>query len=148
MTKLFRCLLIVCVLAWAQVLRAEPTAPHLPKGWKFSLQPGDATAGKEAVRKLECYSCHRFPTGNFPEARSSGGVGPDLVPAVSNLPREYLAESIINPHKYIAGELVHYRGHEKVSSEMRDYSSLMTVRQLLDIVEFLKHLGDTPSAHP
>ncbi|MBP1685060.1 MAG: hypothetical protein H6Q33_1203 [Deltaproteobacteria bacterium] len=148
MTKLFRSLLLVCVLASTHVVRAEPSVPHLPKGWQFSLPAGDAAAGKAALRKMECFACHRIPTGDFPEARSVGGVGPDLVPAYSNLPREFLAESIVNPHKYIAGTLEHYRGLEKVSSEMRDYSSLMTVRELLDIVEYLKHLGDAPAPKP
>ncbi len=151
MAKIVRNLVIVAGVAmWAGALWADPTppSPHLPKGWTFSLPAGDAVAGKEAVRKMECYTCHRIPTGGFPEARTSGGRGPDLVPAYSTLPREYLAEAIINPHKFMAGTLEHYRGLEKVSSEMRDYSDLMSVRELLDIVEFLKHLGDAPPAQP
>ncbi len=148
MTKLLRGLIILCLVASATVVRADPSAPRLPKGWQFSLPPGDPVAGKAAIRKMECFACHRIPTGDFPEARTSGGVGPDLVPAYSKLPREYLAESIVNPHKYIAGTLEHYRGHQEVSSQMRDYSSLMTVRELIDIVEYLKHLGDAPAPQP
>jgi len=151
MAKTLQSLVVVLGVAmWAGVLRADQTtpSPHLPKGWKFSLPAGDAAAGKEAVRKLECYSCHRIPTGDVPEARSSGGKGPDLVPAYSKLPREFLAEAIVRPHKYMSGTLEHYQGLEKVSSEMRDYSDLMSVRELLDTVEFLKHLGDTPPAKP
>jgi cytochrome c2 len=146
MVKTLQSLVVVlCLAMWADVLRAQQKAqsPHVPKGWKFSLPAGDAAAGRELVRKMECYSCHRIATGDFPETRSSGGGGPDLVPAYSKLPREFLAEAIINPHKYMSGTLEHYRGLDKVSSEMRDYSSVMSVRELLDIVEFLKHLGDT-----
>jgi cytochrome c len=151
MPKTLQSLVIIsCVAMCAGVLRADPAppGPHLPKGWKFSLPAGDAQAGREALRKMECYSCHRIPGGDFPEARSSGGIGPDLVAGYSKLPREFLAESIINSHKQIAGTLEHYRGLDKVSSKMGDYSSIMSVRELLDIVEFLKHLGAEPAGHP
>lgn len=137
--------LCVTLLAGASRAAQQPSAPHLPTGWKFSLPAGDAAAGKEAFRKMECYSCHKVPGGDFPEARSSGGVGPDLVPAYSHLPREFLAESIIDSHKYISGTLEHYRGLDQVSSKMGDYSSIMTVRELLDIAEFLKHADAKPT---
>ena len=139
--RLLPLVLSLCVLVQASAVPAsEPTAaaPALPKDWKFALPTGDATAGKEAVRTMQCWSCHRFPAGEFPEARSSGGLGPDLGPAYSKLPREFLAESIIDSHKYIAGTLDTYRGLDKISSKMGDYSGIMTVRQLIDIVEFLK----------
>ena len=139
-----------CLAMWVGVVRADQhqPKPHLPKGWTFSLPAGDAEAGKTAFRKMECYSCHKVPGGDFPEARSSGGVGPDLVPAYRQLPREFLAESIIDSHKYIAGNLEHYRGLDLVSSKMGDYSSLMTVRELLDITEFLKQLNHNAGKKP
>ncbi len=132
----------------AVVAGVSPARLHVPKGWTFSLPAGDAEAGKEAFRKMECSNCHTVPGAEFPVARTSGRIGPPLVPAYSKLPREFLAEAILNPHKYMSGTLVHYRGLEEVSSEMRDYSSIMSVRELLDIVEFLKHLGDTPPPKP
>ena len=139
-----------CLALSAGLAQADPhqPKPHLPKGWTFSLPAGDAEAGKTAFRKMECYSCHKVPGGDFPEARSSGGVGPDLVPAYSHLPREFLAESIVDSHKYIAGNLEHYRGLDLVSSKMGDYSSLMTVRELLDITEFLKQLNREAEKKP
>jgi len=115
-------------------------APRLPKGWKFTLPAGDAEAGKAAFQKMECYSCHTVPGADFPQARSAGGIGPNLVPAYSKLPREFLAESVIDSHKYIAGTLEKYQGLDKVSSKMGDYSGIMSVRELIDLVEFLKHL--------
>jgi hypothetical protein len=143
-------LCVASVVLWVSVLRADqqPRTPHLPKGWAFSLPAGDAEAGKAAFRRMECYSCHKVPGGDFPEARSSGGVGPDLVPAYSQLPREFLAESIIDSHKYISGTVEHYRGLDQVSSKMGDYSSVMTVRELLDITEFLKHRSGKSGEKP
>jgi hypothetical protein len=133
--------LSLLVLLGPGVAAEKTGAPKLPKNWKFELPSGDAEAGRAAVREMQCYGCHRFPGSDFPEARTSGGVGPDLGPAYSHLPREFLAESIIGTHKHIAGTLEQYRGLDKVSSKMGDYSSIMSVRQLIDIVEFLKHSG-------
>lgn len=139
-----------CLAMGVGVVRADQQQPkpNLPKGWTFTLPAGDAEAGKTAFRKMECYSCHKVPGGDFPEARSSGGIGPALVPAYGQLPREFLAESIIDSHKYIAGNLEHYRGLNLVSSKMGDYSSLMTVRELLDITEFLKQLNHNAGKKP
>ncbi|HEX7408478.1 MAG TPA: cytochrome c [Candidatus Binatia bacterium] len=151
MVKTLQSLVVVlCLAMWADVLRAEQKtqSPHVPKGCKLTLPAGDAEAGKTAFLKMGCYSCHKVPGGDFPEARISGGVGPDLVPAYSQLPREFLAEAIINPHRYMSGTLEHYRGSDKVSSEMRDYSSVMSVRELLDIVEFLKQLNHKTENKP
>ncbi len=138
------CLILLPAGGWAQ---GKPHGPQLPKGWKFTMPEGDPEAGKAAFQKMECYSCHKVPSGDFPKERSSGGVGPDLVAAYSKLPAPFLAESIINRHQYISGTIERYRGLGKVSSKMGDYSSIMTVRELIDIVAFLKHLG-APSASP
>ena len=136
-----------CVMLLSAGGRAadKPQPRQVPKGWKFTVPAGDPEAGKAAFERMECYSCHKVPGADLPKERSSGGVGPDLVAGYSNLPAGFLAESIINSHQYIAGTLEKYRGLDKVSSKMGDYSSIMTVRELIDIVAFLKHLGP-PSA--
>ena len=143
---LYGAVTLAMVLLWTPAGRATDSAvPRVPKHWKFSLPAGDAEAGKAAFRKMECFSCHKVPGSDQPAERTSGGVGPDLVAAYSKLPREFLAESIINSHKYIAGTLEKYTGLDKVSSKMGDYSSLMSVRELLDLVEYLKHLDAAPA---
>lgn len=137
------CLVLLSVGAPAQ---DKPHGPQLPKGWKFTMPAGDAEAGKAAFEKMECYSCHKVPGADLPRERSSGGVGPDLVAAYTKLPAGFLAESIINSHQYISGTIEKYRGLDKVSSKMGDYSSIMTVRELIDIVAFLKRPGSAPAA--
>jgi hypothetical protein len=132
------CLTLLPTGGWAQ---HKAHGPQLPKGWTFTMPAGDPEAGKAAFEKMECYSCHNVPGADFPKERSAGGVGPDLVAAYSKLPAAFLAESIINSHQYISGTIEKYRGLDKVSSKMGDYSSIMTVRDLIDIVAFLKHLG-------
>ena len=39
----------------------------VPRGWKFSVPPGDAARGRELFRELECYKCHEIQTEKFPE---------------------------------------------------------------------------------
>jgi hypothetical protein len=138
------CLILLPAGGWAQ---DKAHGPQLPKGWKFTLPEGDPEAGKAAFQKMECYSCHTVPGADLPKERSSGGIGPSLVAGYGKLPAPFLAESIINSHQYISGTIERYRGLDKVSSKMGDYSSIMTVRDLIDIVAFLKHLGP-PSARP
>ena len=143
--------LVGLVVSWGLFLRPavlsageSAGSPKLPSGWKFTLPAGDPVAGRAAFEKMECYSCHKVPGSDLPAERSSGGVGPDLGPAYGKLPREFLAESIIDSHKYISGTLEQYKGLDKVSSKMGDYSGIMSVRELLDIVEFLKQHEAAP----
>jgi len=135
------CLTLLTVQASA----GDKASPRqLPSGWKFAMPAGDPQAGKAAFEKMECYSCHKVPNVGLPTERSSGGVGPNLGAGYSKLPAAFLAESIINRHQYISGTLERYTGLDKVSSKMGDYSSIMTVRELIDIVAFLKSLGPGP----
>jgi hypothetical protein len=123
------------------VAEEKAMRPSIPADWQFRLPDGDAEAGKAAFLKMQCYSCHKVPGSDLPEARTSGGVGPDLVAEYGRLPREFLAESIITSHSYISGRLEKYVGLDKVSSRMGDYSSIMNVRELIDITEYLRGLG-------
>jgi Cytochrome c len=119
--------------ALAQELKA-------PESWRFELPPGSAQAGEEVLAKMQCYSCHKVPGKQFADpSQKSGDIGPDLTAAYTKLPREYLAESIINPNRiHVHGTFkLRYRASDG-STRMGDYSESMTVRELLDIVEFLQ----------
>jgi len=134
-------LLALGLLGWTFGSQAsEAKAPQLPKGWAFEWPAGDPAAGRAAFHKLQCYGCHKVPGADLPEERTSGGVGPAFVPAYSKLPAAYLAEAIMSSHKQMSGTLDHFVGLQKTSSEMADYTTIMSVRELLDIVAFWKHL--------
>ncbi len=119
---------------------AATKSPQLPQGWTFEWPGGNPAAGKTAFHQLQCYGCHKVPGAGLPEERQSGGIGPDFVPAYSKLPAAYLAEAIMGSHEKMSGTVEHFVGLQKVSSEMADYTTIMSVRELLDIVAFLKHL--------
>jgi mono/diheme cytochrome c family protein len=111
--------------------------PRVPEGWSFTLPAGDAVHGGWVFSKRECYSCHRVAGRSFRRV-DAGGVGPDLGPGHAEMPAAYLAESVLNPDKVIAGEERRYRAEDGRSSRMRDYSEVMTLRELVDVVAYLQ----------
>lgn len=131
---------VIVGVAGGAIAASKAPAPQAPKGWHFSLEAGDTVAGEQVFVKMECLSCHKVEGRTFLERPDTGGQGPDLGPAYARLPREYLAESILNRHKVIAGNNPRYRGEDKRSSKMGDYGESMTVRELWDVVAYLKSL--------
>ncbi len=135
------------VMAWglgfaligvALTASSAPT-PQVPVGWQFTFPAGDAWAGEKVFVKMECFSCHKVAGRSF-RRPDTGGVGPELSPGHAKFPPEYLAESILNRHKVIAGNDDRYRGQDKRGSKMGDYSEIMTVRELLDVVAYVKSI--------
>ncbi|HSF04654.1 MAG TPA: c-type cytochrome [Methylomirabilota bacterium] len=119
---------------------ATAAEARLPAYWRFVLPPGTASAGEQVFVRMECYSCHTVAGKRFGDpTQKPGGIGPDLTAAHARLPREYLAESIVNFDRYLAhGKFIaRYMGQDG-TSRMGDYNDLLTVRDLLDLVEFLK----------
>jgi hypothetical protein len=138
MARWLRLALVVALLGDASL--ATAAEPRLPRNWRFTLPAGAASAGEQVFVKMECYSCHTVAGKPFGDpAQNPGGIGPDLTAAHARLPREYLAESVVNFERYIAhGQ--YKKGYVAAdgTSRMGDYNDLLTVRDLLDLVEFLK----------
>jgi hypothetical protein len=119
---------------------AQP--PRIPPGWRFTVPAGDATAGKQAFETMQCYSCHTVRSQRFGDpSQKPGGIGPDLTAAHGRLPAEYLAESIVSSSRVLAhGQFrAAYRAADG-RSRMGDYSEIMTVHELIDLVAFLRSL--------
>ncbi len=155
------CLMVVA--GWAQMQMGEHTHPAgtppqehgkapvrttmeelhkhggVPPGWQFTLPGGDPKAGRDAFVKLECYTCHEVKGEHFPNAPTKEGqTGPELTGMGAHHPAEYFAESIMNPNTVIIigpG----YMGPDGLSI-MPDYSRSLTVRELIDLVAYLKSL--------
>ena len=126
---------LVSALALAQT-------PQVPSGWRFTLATGDPAAGEKAFEKMQCYSCHAVRGKRFGDpSQNPGGIGPDLATAHGRLPAEYLAESIVSSSRVLAhGQFrAAYRAADG-RSRMGDYSEIMTVRELIDLVAFLRSL--------
>jgi len=123
----------------------------VPKGWKFLLPPGDAAEGRKVFVSMECFACHDVKGESFPQnPKTPRASGPALTGMGAHHPAEYFAESIINPNRVI----VHgpgYTGPDGLS-RMPSYADSMTLKQLMDVVAYLKSLkgddmGDMAEGH-
>jgi cbb3-type cytochrome oxidase cytochrome c subunit len=89
----------------------------VPRGWRFTVPPGDPAAGRKVFVGLECFKCHSVKGESFPgaPAKHAGEVGPDLAGMGDHHPAEYFAESILNPNKILV-EAPGYIGPDGSSS--------------------------------
>jgi hypothetical protein len=137
-----RLVLALVIAMLGHVATASAAEPRLPRNWRFALPSGAASAGEQVFVRMECYSCHAVAGKRFGDPRQNpGGIGPDLTAAHARLPREYLAESVVNFERFVAhGQ--YQKGYVAAdgTSRMGDYNELLTIRDLFDLVEFLKSI--------
>jgi L-cysteine S-thiosulfotransferase len=131
-------------------IRTTMSALHeqggVPKGWRFLMPRGDAAEGKRVFVAMECYACHEVKGEDFPrESKTQRGAGPALTGMGSHHPAEYFAESIINPNRVIV-EGAGYTGADGLS-KMPSYADTMTLKQLTDVVAYLKSLAGGERGH-
>jgi mono/diheme cytochrome c family protein len=133
-------MMVLALIVLGDVAPAAAAEPRLPRHWRFALPSGTAAAGEQVFVKMECYSCHTVAGKRFGDpGQNPGGIGPDLTAAHARLPREYLAESVVNFERYVAhGQPLKGYLAADGTSRMGNYNDLLTVRELLDLVEFLK----------
>ena len=125
----------ICVAAcW---LLAAGCGEHSPIGFRLP-DNGDADRGQRAFIQLNCYECHTVKGVELPTPRPGLPAVVQLGGAVREIRTDgYLVASIINPSHRLADypeEQVSVEGE----SRMPDYADTMTVRQLVDIVAFLR----------
>ncbi|MGH7266680.1 MAG: iron transporter [Candidatus Rokuibacteriota bacterium] len=136
---------------------AQPAPPRLsmeqlhqhggtPPGWKFSLPAGDPRAGREVFAKLECGKCHEVKGEHVHGGpRPADATGPELSGMGSRHPAEYFAESILDPNAVIVTG-PGFTGPDGRST-MPDYREVLGVKELVDLVAYLKSLtGGAASA--
>ena len=118
----------------------------MPRGWKFLIPRGDAADGRKVFVSMECFACHEVKGEDFPrESKTPRGAGPELTGMGSHHPAEYFAESILNPNRVIV-EGTGYTGPDGLS-KMPSYADTMTLKQLTDVVAYLKSLTGGEMAH-
>ena len=101
------------------------------------LAMGDARSGRQAYLVLKCNTCHTVagePIGAKPPRLS----GPQLGKSLALESPEQIADSIAAPGHNISKK----RGpwEQKPISSMGDYTRIMTVRQLMDLIAYLRSL--------
>jgi mono/diheme cytochrome c family protein len=112
----------------------------VPPGWKFLMPPGDAMEGRKVFVALECFACHEVKGESFPQSsKTPRANGPELTGMGSHHPAEYFAESIVNPNRVIV-QGPGYTAPDGLS-KMPSYADSMTLKQLVDVVAYLKSLS-------
>jgi uncharacterized protein involved in high-affinity Fe2+ transport len=121
-------------------------AGGVPPGWRFAWPEGDATKGREAFVKLECYQCHEVKGESFPPVTPDPARrGPALSGMGGHHPAEYFAESIVNPNAVIVTGPGH-TGPDGLSI-MPDYRDSLTLAETVDLVAYLRTLAGDGQDH-
>jgi hypothetical protein len=109
---------------------------------RIQLPAGDAARGKAAFVDLRCNHCHRVEGVSAPAPVAQPPVPVILGDRTRKPPtREYLAQSILAPsHEFARGYKEDLIKEGKLS-RMGDYSDVLTVRQLSDLVAFIESLN-------
>jgi len=103
------------------------------------LPEGQPEAGREAFISLGCAACHAVAWDRELPAPASTVPAPELGLDVAKLGPGGLATSVVAPSHQVAERYRTPTGGKR--SPMTDYSGIMTVRQLADIVAYLERQG-------
>lgn len=115
------------------------------------LPQGSPHEGRGAFLKLGCASCHSVSWESEFPAPVSDSRGPDLTPLLARHTAGGVATSILLPSHNISASVEIADG---ALSPMGDFTEAMTVRQLIDVVAFLRAAGgetvarSTPEPRP
>jgi mono/diheme cytochrome c family protein len=101
------------------------------------LASGNAEAGRQAYLDLKCNSCHTI-AGEPAGARPPRLPGPQLGKLQAQQSPGQIADSIAAPSHVISQKRGPWSG--ALESPMGDYTHVMTVRQLMDLVAYIRSL--------
>lgn len=122
---------------------AHQPAPASTLAWPA----GDPEAGRDAFIRVGCAACHAVEgAGDMPEPVAQPPVPVTFGrPAPSRPTAERLVEAIVNPDVHIAESHRPRQVQMGDQSRMGDFTRVLTVRELIDIVAFLQSLHDGAS---
>ena len=108
---------------------------------RLSLPEGDPEKGREAFVAMKCNVCHEVRGDVSMEKTSAAKPGPKLGVAQSRYRPDFLADSIVFPSHAIKPGFKTPDAAKGIS-RMGDFSDTMTVRELADVVAYLKSLDE------
>lgn len=130
------------VLTLASVLPLGCAVPETGVKYETAtliLPEGDPESGREAFMTLGCGSCHAVAWETELPAPVADPPGPELGLEQAQQSAGLLATSIIAPSHFVPADLIADR--EDRLSPMGDFNETMTVRQLIDVVAYLRSRG-------
>jgi hypothetical protein len=124
------------VLALAAGCRKENTSARRVTD---VLPAGDPIAGKKAFQEMRCWSCHEIYGDDMPRPVASPPMPVYLGGNAVAPPDEiHLLQEIVAPSHELAPGWDRQAITSNGGSRMGEYSQIMTVRQLFDIIAFLR----------
>jgi L-cysteine S-thiosulfotransferase len=130
----------ISLVAILLALVAVGCTPREKSAKGFRLPEGDPVEGQEVFLRMKCPACHaiRLEGVELPPPVADPPVPVRLGGVVHYQPTDgEFVTSIINPSHRIAPDLPQELVRSGGASRMADYSDLMTVRELVDLVAFL-----------
>jgi len=123
------------------VVCAMPSVVFASEAQLLTVPEGDPKNGRQVFTDLKCYSCHQIAGDNKVLSSIASVKGPTLGLSQSRYKPGFLADSIISPSHAIAPG---FKNQDQASqlSRMGDFSDSITVRQLADLVAYLKQLDE------
>jgi len=103
------------------------------------MPEGHPEAGREVFLELGCASCHAVGWETEFPAPHSAKPGPELDRSLTMQTSGGIATSIIVPSHYVPADI--RRTAEGKVSPMADFTETMTVRELIDVVAYLRAQG-------
>lgn len=120
---------------------AASAAASANEAQMLTLPQGDPAEGRRAFKELRCNSCHRISADAEMAAPIAEAGAPDLGLRQSRYRPRYLADSIVYPDHAVRTASGHF-DPSAASSRMGDFSDTLTVKQVADIVAYLKQLDE------
>ncbi len=108
----------------------------------FFLPEGNAEAGKKAFAHLKCSSCHWVRNEIDLKEPVAEKTGPMLGPRQAKYSRGWIANSIVSPSHTVVYDSDGYAEGSDLS-RMGDFTQVMTVREMIDIVAYIRSLDDS-----
>lgn len=132
-----RAIIGLSILAWCLVLSGCGGGPKSGKG--FTLPDGDIKRGEAAFTNFRCHECHTVRGVSLPKLDTETT---DRIPRGGEVNRietyGQLVTSTINPSHKLAKGFPQERIANGDQSKMKNYNDVLTVSELIDLVDFLQ----------
>ena len=126
--------------------RQAPASPPSYERAQLVLPAGDAAAGRQAFQDLKCTVCHRVAGEAAFPAPVAGSQGPTLDSRLSARAASDVVNAIVAPSHSISlrvsAELKKQLAGTTLSP-MGDFTRAMTIRQLSDLLAYLRSIKAT-----
>ncbi len=105
----------------------------------FFIPEGDAVKGRAAFERLKCATCHRVEKDAAFTPPVASKPAPKLGAKQAHYSRGWIANSIVSPSHTIVWDS-DGKAEDSELSRMGDFTETMTVRELIDLVAYIKSL--------